>query len=390
MARESLELRIVSRFPVLVAAVALLGLTVVARAQKSRAAVLPPIAFACPMDPDVIADHAGTCPRCGMALAPVRLDTAYSCPLHPAVIETKPGACGICRRRLVAVTVSLFWTCADHPEVHALAPGSCTDGRPRTAARERRAHGDHNPRHGGQFFMASDNWHHLEGTYPQAGVFRVFVYDDFTRPISLGGITARVTAEASDPARRADTTAATIALKPSAAGRYLEARVPLMLPAQVSASIRFAAGGPEHRFDFQFAEYTKEPAPGAKPTAATRPAVQLESADPDGRSTKTTVALTSELQSQREQVDALLKQGALAELYIPALAAKNTALALDAHANELSDDRRAAAAAAVKHIVLAAWAIDRYGDLGDRQKLDEAYRSFSEGVTVLVDVYGTR
>jgi hypothetical protein len=379
----------VSRCPVLLAAIALVGLAVVAHAQKSRAADLPPISFACPMDPDVIADRAGTCPRCGMALAPVRLDTAYSCPLHPAVIETQPGACRICRRPLVAVTVSLYWTCADHPDVHALAPGSCADGRPRTAARERRAHGDHNPRHGGQFFMASDNWHHLEGTYPQAGVFRVFVYDDFTRPISLGGITARVTPEASDPAGRTNATGATIALKSSPSGRYLEARVPLTLPAQVTATIRFAAGGPEHRFDFQFAEYTKEPAPGAKPIAATPAPVQLESADPDARSTKTTSALTSELQSQRLQVDALLKQGALAELYIPALAAKDTALALDAHANELSADRRADAAAAVKRIVLAAWAIDRYGDLGDRQKLDEAYRSFSDGVTVLVDVYGT-
>jgi hypothetical protein len=322
-----------------------------------------------------------------MALVPVRLDTAYSCPRHPTVIETKPGACRICRRQLVAVTVSLFWTCAGHPEVHELKPGACADGQPRTIARERRAHGDHNPRHGGQFFMAPDNWHHLEGTYPRAGVFRVFLYDDFTRPIALRGIAARAVAHpTADFAAQKGADEASVLLRPSANGRYLEARVRLTLPARITANIRFNAGGLEHHFDFDFPAYTKEPTPGAAPVATPAPAPRLEPASPDAV-TRTSAALIADLRSGKEQVEALLLQGALAQLYIPALAAKDAALALDAHASELPVDRRGPATAAVKRIVLAAWSIDRYGDMGDRQRLEEAFRSFSEAVLELMKAY---
>jgi heavy metal-binding protein len=373
---------------VLVIAAALAG-PAGATAQKPRAADLPPISFTCPMHPDIVEDHSGTCPRCGMDLTPVRLDSAYSCPVHTTVIETDPGRCRVCRRTLVRVTVALFWTCAGQDGLREINPGRCADGRPRTVVRDRRAHGDHNPRHGGQFFMASDNWHHLEGTYPSAGVFRLFVYDDFTRPIALDGIAGRaVTREQYDPETKTYADVTAFALTRSKSGRYLEARVPPGLPMQLTAKIRFAVGTPEHRFDFSFPSYTIEPPPGAAPAAPTPAAAAARiEATPGDEAQQTTASLIASLKARNGQVETLFARGEFAQLYIPALAAKDMALALDARASELPGDRRTAASAAVHRIVLSAWLIDLYGDLGDKPKLADACRTFAEAVAELTADY---
>jgi hypothetical protein len=388
MAEKSVKLLRVSRIPILVMLVVALAAGV--PAEQPKQTELPPVSFTCPMHPDIIEDKPGTCPVCRMALVPVRLDTAFSCPVHTSVIETEQGTCRICRRRLVQITISLFWTCAGHPDVREVNPGTCPDGQIRVSARERRAHGDHNPRHGGQFFMAPDNWHHLEGTYPRSGVFRVFLYDDFTRPLSLRGITGRaVTSEVADPATQKYKDVATVPLAPAKNGRYLEARVPAGLPAHITAKMKFDADGPEHRFDFSFPAYTKEPVPGAPPVVTTplAAAVQTGAAPAEG-APETADALLAGIKASSAQADSLLKQGAFAQLYIPALATKDGALALEAHASELPEGRRSAAATAVRRIVLAAWLIDLYGDLGDRPKLDGAFRSFDSAVADLSAAYG--
>ena len=52
---------------------------------------LPPVSFTCPMDPDIVEDKPGTCPRCKMTLEPIRLDTAYACPTHTNEIPAVDG-----------------------------------------------------------------------------------------------------------------------------------------------------------------------------------------------------------------------------------------------------------------------------------------------------------
>src|SRR5262245_28732509 len=150
---------------VLFAAIAVGGLTA-GRAQappRPQDQGLPPLSYICTMtgDEDVIEDKPGRCRKCGMDLKPIRLDSVWTCPVHAAVIKDKPGACPIDGRELVQVTMSVSWTCAN-TNIDSINPGKCADGAPMTKKFSARAHGNHNPQHGGQFFMAPDNWHHLE------------------------------------------------------------------------------------------------------------------------------------------------------------------------------------------------------------------------------------
>jgi hypothetical protein len=246
---------------------------------------LPPVSYICPMDAEVVDDKPGRCPICRMDLEPVRLDLAWSCPNHAAVITTKPGLCPIDKRELVQVTVSKYWSCADAGNTRFLEPGQCGNGQPRKLEQALRAHGDHNPRYGGQFFMAADKWHHLEGTHPEQGRFRVFMYDNFTRPIDAKGMSGRV-AVLDDANAEVSSSPLTL----SKDGKTLEAAVKqTALPLKAAAFVKFDDKTPEQRFDFAFQEYSKEPAvkpavttPSAAPTPAPGAGARAGSCSPDG------------------------------------------------------------------------------------------------------------
>jgi len=211
---------------------------------------LPPVSWTCPMHPEVVDDESGACPICGMKLVPVRLDLVWSCQLHlDAISDHEPGRCRICGRQLVKIIKALSFTCPVHSKVNELNPGKCPiDKRTLVAKYSLRPHGDHNPKHGGNFIMAPNNWH-LEATHPTASQFRLYVYDEYSRPFIPKGFTSRiVTGQTSIP------------FKPAAGGTYLEARIPqLALPATIAVQARFEEKQPEYHFDFQFYDYSKEP-----------------------------------------------------------------------------------------------------------------------------------
>jgi hypothetical protein len=61
---------------------------------------------------------------------------------------------------------------------------------------------DHEPKHGGVFFMASDSTHHLEGVLLPNGTFKVYLFDEYTRPIPATGFAAWMHVDGTDEAHK--------------------------------------------------------------------------------------------------------------------------------------------------------------------------------------------
>jgi hypothetical protein len=344
----------------------------------------------------------------------------------------KAGRCPLDKRELVQVTISRYWTCPDKPKDRLTAAGTCANGKPRTMVREHRAHGDHNPKHGGLLFMAADKWHHLEAAYPGAGVVRVFVYDNFTQPMSVRDFSGRaVTREEFDQRSESMQERESVPLKRARDGKSFEARIGgRQLPTRFTIKMRFSKGSPEERFDFAFDAYSKEPpsvpavtratpAPPARPAspAPLAPPVSLAPPAPPGPVTAqgaasppvmsgssggfdpialqgtlpTDLAGLTALLAQRDvEVADLVRSGQLGVVYVPAIQAKEVALALEAHASSLPDSRRLEAVNAIKSVVLKAWELDAYGDLGDATKVERAHGGFAAAVKSLLRAYGGR
>jgi len=68
--------------------------------------------YTCPMHPEIQQQGPGSCPKCGMALEPMRVPVAatkteYTCPMHPEVVQDHPGSCPKCGMALEPVVAKV-------------------------------------------------------------------------------------------------------------------------------------------------------------------------------------------------------------------------------------------------------------------------------------------
>ncbi len=255
------------------------------------------------------------------------------------------------------------------------------------------AHMDHTPRHGGTVFMVEDGFHHVEGVYPEPGVLRVYVTDGYREPVDVSTWAGRaVTDEEYDETTDEFVEVASFDLVPGPDGEYLEARIPDEgFPTQVTAKVILQEDFPEWRYDFIFAELSVEDASGAvaavtfedAPEAV--PLAQRILPDIPAEAEQ----IVAELVSRDQQIVEMIERGAFTEIFIPALQAKELALALQEHGPALSKAGRDQIRIAVRHLVRAAYLLDWYGDLGNKTDVDSAYDVFGSSVGEIRAVYDT-
>jgi hypothetical protein len=99
-------------------------------------------------------------------------------------------------------------------------------------------HADHTAKHGGTFFMAADNWHHLEGVMASPSEFRLYIYDNFTHPTSAKDYEGTAEIVRQDAKGNDFGAPVTLSLTPSPDGAYLKAALPAEYPLPLFFTVR--------------------------------------------------------------------------------------------------------------------------------------------------------
>jgi len=117
-------------------------------------------------------------------------------------------------------------------------------------------HQNHRPQHGGQFFMAEDNIHHLEGVLIAPGTLRIYVYDAYTVALPPEGVLETTgTVELGESGKE-------IPLQVSPDGKTLQMDVVprVRFPIELTARIHLPGEAPDRKpelFTFDFKRFTE-------------------------------------------------------------------------------------------------------------------------------------
>ncbi|HVR97696.1 MAG TPA: hypothetical protein VMW27_13840 [Thermoanaerobaculia bacterium] len=146
---------------------------------------------------------------------------------------------------------------AEDHSAHTPAPAEAVDAPTATVDPNTSTHQDHDARHGGTFFMVADGYHHIEGTYPRAGRFQLYAYDDHTRAIPAEPLSGWVEVDTDPTAKRhplrfdASCDCLVADIEPAPA-------FPAQLSARVQFPVRGTGTGEPYLYNFEFPEATQE------------------------------------------------------------------------------------------------------------------------------------
>lgn len=108
--------------------------------------------------------------------------------------------------------------------------------------------------------MTADNLHHLEGVLSTGGIFRLYLYDAFTRP--LGPAEVKLAVGTVHKGEYADPPGMPLVLGKD--GQALEAAIgSVKFPVTLTLLLRFPGSNPERGepdlFNFTFEDFSKDP-----------------------------------------------------------------------------------------------------------------------------------
>lgn len=105
---------------------------------------------------------------------------------------------------------------------------------------------------------------------------------------------------------------------------------------------------------------------------------------------KNSKALIELLGMCSDEVQKLVQGAQFGFIYQPTMLGKDIALALENYVGELPSSRRPQAEDAIRRTVLAAWQLDMFGDMGNQEKIADAYTHFAAAIAAVKTAYAAQ